>query len=155
MNNLTKLLFPLLFVFCLHACTETTQNESPRVASDEPVSKTVTEQSPAFMRTSPSMSTKVKMQMDGTWQDTKNEKRMFVIAGDEYYELYEGRQVAKKKFDIYSACPTENGEVDDRGSYIWLRTAIDTICYQIADLDNTAMVLVDMEAGEKLRYERK
>lgn len=154
MNNLIKLFSTLLFVFSLCACTEMTQNESSKVASSKPVSKTATEQSPAFMRADPAMN-KVRMKMDGTWQDTNNDKRMFVIAGDEYYELYEGRQVAKKKFDIYNACPTENGEVDESGSYIWLRTAIDTVCYEIADLDNAAMILIDVEEGEKLRYERR
>ena len=97
----------------------------------------------------------MQMQMDGTWQDVDNSKRMFVIAGDEYYELYEGRQVTKLKFDIYNACPSEQGEVDEFGSFIWLRTAIDTICYEIKNMDNVTMTLVDVVEGKESRYERK
>ncbi len=156
MKDFITLLFTILFVVCLSACTETPQNESSTIASGETVSKTATEQSPAYIRASPPTSmSKKKMQMDGTWQDIQNTKRMFVIAGDEYYELYEGRQIAKKKFDIYNACPSENGEMDENGSYIWLRTAIDTVCYEIANLDNAVMTLVNMEEGKENRYERR
>lgn len=156
MKNLIKCIFTLSFAFFLYACTETPQNETPKVATEEKISKTATEQSPAYIRADrPKTMSKMQMQMDGTWQDANNDKHMFVIAGDEYYKLYEGRQVAKMKFDIYSACPAEKGELDENGDFIWLRTAIDTTCYKIAYMDNTIMTLVDMEEGKQSRFERK
>lgn len=156
MNNLIKLIPTLVLTFVFVACSDMTSSEQPKTASYETVSKTVTEQSPAYIRAAPPAPiSHLKMQMDGTWQDTNEPKRMFVISGDEYYELYEGRQVAKKKFDIYNACPVDKGEIDESGSYIWLRTAVDTTCYEISNLDNTVMVLIDGEEGKQVRYERK
>ena len=156
MKNLTQLIPILLLTLAFVACTDSVQEEGAKTASYETVSKTVTEQSPAYIRAAPPTPVShLKMQMDGTWQDTNEPKRMFVISGDEYYELYEGRQVSKMKFDIYNACPADKGEIDESGSYIWLRSSVDTTCFEISNLDNTVMVLIDGEEGKQVRYERK
>ncbi|MEZ4883881.1 MAG: hypothetical protein R3E32_04005 [Chitinophagales bacterium] len=156
MNYIIKFTSAFLCIFLLNACTNySSQNEaSTQAAKREAISKTVIDQSPAYIGASSSMN-KMKMQIDGTWQDSNNAKKMFVISGNEYYELYEGRQVSKMKFDIYNACPSAKGIVDENGHFIWLRTALDTICYEIADLNTNSLVLLNTEKGNKLQYERR
>lgn len=158
MSQFFKIFTSLLFVVCLTACTYTNQDSTEpanRTANHEPVSKTVTEQSPAYIRAAPPSEESLKVQIDGTWQDTDDAKRMFVISGEEYIELYEGRQVAKMKLELYNACHFDKGEIDENGGYIWLQTAIDTSCYEIVDLSASSMILIDIEEGKKVRYEKR